>query len=178
MTLTPDQVEIIRQGVEAREANRDPDQIRGIDRVDIEVVEGLAYRAREVNRPQAVMTVDEPPERAGTNLGSSPLGHFLTGAGSCLLNQFIRVTAARGYDLRFIRVRVRGEFRRHVGGGFEHLLSEVYAEGKLSEEQARALTDHAEALCYVHATLSRTIKMTTVLYLGGDEAIRKVSTPG
>lgn len=176
--MTPEQVEIIRKGVEAREASRDLDQVRGIDRVEIEVAEGLAYRARELNRPHAVMTVDEPPERGGTDLGSSPLGHFLTGAGSCLLNQFVRVATARGYDVRFVRARLRGTFQRQLGGGFEHLLSEVYAEGSLSAEEAGELTASAEALCYVHNTLSRAIRMTTVLYLDGDEAVRKVSTPG
>lgn len=178
MTVTPGQVEIIRAGVRAREGSRGPEWIRGIDRIEIEVGEGLSYRARALAEPNAVMTVDEPSERGGTGQGNTPLAHFLAGAGSCLLNQFVRVAIADDYDLRFVRARVRGEFHRNLGGGFEHVTSEIYGEGRLSDDQAESLTQRAEALCCVHNTLSKAIRMTTVFHLNGREAVRKVSGPG
>jgi uncharacterized OsmC-like protein len=49
------------------------------------------------------MSVGEPVERGGSGEGTGPLSHFLTGAGSCLLNQFVRIAIAEGYDLAFER---------------------------------------------------------------------------
>lgn len=178
MTVTTKQVEIIRAGVRTREASRGPEGIRGIDRIEIEVSEGLSYLARALAEPDAVMTVDEPPERGGTGHGNTPLAHFFAGAGSCLLNQFVRVAIADGYDLRFVRARVRGEFQRNLGGSLECVTSEIYGEGWLSDGQAESLTQRAEALCLVHNTLSKAIRMTTVFHLNGREVVRKVSGPG
>ena len=177
MVLTSETIETIRKGVRDREAMRDPERLRGLNRIDIEVSEGLAYRATRPGEEGAVMTVDEPPERGGTGTGASPLAHFLTGAGSCLLNQFIRVSIAEGYDLTFTKLNVRAEFRRDVGGGFEHLMQDVFADGTLADEEMGRLAERAEAFCYVHNTLSKAIKITTVVHLNGREVVRRVSEP-
>jgi uncharacterized OsmC-like protein len=175
--MGPERIEFIRDGVRKREATPDSQRIRGIERIEVQREEGLRYRAREVHGSDASMVVDEPPDRGGSGEGNSPLGHFLTGTGSCLLNQFVRIAIAEGYDLRFIRADVRGEFARNPGGAFERITTEVRAEGTLAESEAARLTERAEALCYVHNTLSRALRMTTVLYLNGEEAVRRVSQP-
>lgn len=151
--------------------------MRGVNRIEVDVVEGLTYEARNLGEPEALMHVGEPIERGGTGNGASPLSHFLVGAGACLLNQFIRVAVAEGHPLSFTRARVRGEFRRDAGGGFERILCEVHADGRLEGPAARALVERAERLCYVHATLRRAIEMTTVLVVDGQERARAVSAP-
>ncbi len=177
MALTERQIDLIGDGVHKRERPSPAATIRGIDRVEISVEDGLHYRAREVDGQQTVMHIDEPPERGGQGTGNSPLGHFLTGAGACLLNQFVRIAIADGYDLTFSRARIRGEFSRDAGGAFERITSEVYADGSLLAAAAERLTERAESLCYVHNTLSRAVRMTTVLYLNGAEAVRRTSQP-
>ena len=177
MVLTAETVEIIRKGVESREALNDPERIRGIHRIAIEVEEGLRYRATRSGETRFAMIVDEPTERGGTGLGEGPLTHFLTGAGSCLLNQYIRVAVAEGLDVTFTSMNVRGDTRRDVGGGFEHIQQELSAEGSLSDEAMARLAERAEGLCYVHNTLKGALKLTTVVRLNGREVVRRVSQP-
>ncbi len=177
MALTAKQIELIRDGVQRREHGLHAPTIRGIDRIEITAEAGLHYRAREINGQDSVMEIDEPAERGGGGTGNSPLGHFLTGAGACLLNQFVRIAIAEGYDLTFRRAYIRGEFSRDVGGAFERIASEVYADGTLGADQAQQLTERAESLCYVHQTLRRAVSMTTVLFLNGEEAVRRTSAP-
>jgi uncharacterized OsmC-like protein len=177
MALTQNQIELIRAGVRKREQTSHAPTIRGIDRIEISVDGGLHYRAREVDGQQRVMEIDEPPERGGDGTGNSPLGHFLTGAGACLLNQFVRIAVAEGYDLAFTGARIRGEFSRDAGGALERITSEIHADGAVDSATAELLTQRAEALCYIHNTLSRAVQMTTLLYLNGQEAVRKVSQP-
>ena len=177
MVLTAETVDIIRKGVEGREALNDPERIRAIHRIAIEVEEGLRYRATRPGETQFATTVDEPAERGGTGAGPGPLTHFLTGAGSCLLNQYIRVAVAEGLDLRFTAMNVRGDARRDVGGGFEHIQQELFAEGTVAEDAMVRLAERAEGLCYVHNTLKHAVKLTTVVHLNGQEVVRRVSEP-
>ena len=177
MALTDTQIELIRTGVRTREETPHPATFRGIDRVEINVQGGLHYRAREIAGQPMVMHVDEPPELGGEGTGNSPLGHFLTGAAACLLNQFVRIAIAEGYDLTYTRADVRGEFSRVAGGAFERITTDVYADGSLDVATAEKLTERAESLCIVHNTLRHAVRMTTVLYLNGVEAVRKVSQP-
>jgi uncharacterized OsmC-like protein len=177
MTLTEQQIELIRDGVRKRERPTHASTIRGIDRIEISVEGGLHYRAREVDGQQTVMHIDEPAERGGEGTGNSPLGHFLTGAGACLLNQFVRIAVAEGYDLAFSGARIRGEFSRDAGGAFQRITSEVLADGSLDPATAQRLTERAESLCYIHNTLCRSVEMTTVLHVNGVELVRKTSRP-
>jgi hypothetical protein len=81
MSVTPEQVETIRAGVRGRDASRRFEGIRGIDRIEIAMGDGLSCRALAQAEPNAVMLVDELPERGGTGKGYTPLAHFLTGVG-------------------------------------------------------------------------------------------------
>jgi Predicted redox protein, regulator of disulfide bond formation len=121
------------------------------------------------------MKVDEPPDRGGTATGPSPLLHFLAGVGTCLLTQFLRVSIAEGYNLRYTGAKVRGEYTRCMGGVYESIVCDVRAEGVLSEADAERLAERAEAHCIAHSTLKKVIKITTVFHLNGQEVVRRVS---
>ena len=177
MAISPQAAEIIRRGIEEREHTPNDPNIRGLVQVNIQVVEGLTYHAHTPSDPQLTLTIDEPEERGGRNQGPSPLAHFLTGAGACLLNQFIRVSIARDIDLRFKEMHVRGERERTVGGSFQQIIQEVHAEGSALQKEIEELTEQAEAFCYVHATLRKAVKMTTVVHVNGVEAVRRTSDP-
>jgi len=177
MTFTERQIETIRGGVQERETSVGRAGVRGLYRIAIDVTGALAYRAQVANEPHSVMVVGEPTERGGTGEGASPLAHFLTGVGSCLLNQFVRIAVAEAYELRFTTALVRGEFRREVGGGFERISCRVEAEGSLPQPEAEDLVTRAEALCYVHVTLRKAVEMTTALWLDGRELAVSVAGP-
>ena len=177
MAMTGERQDIIRKGIEGRESARDPERIKGVTRVDIGAVDGLAFTATLPREAGVSITMDEPLERGGTGTGLGPLNHFLAGAGGCLLAQLVKVAIAESLDVHFTGMNVRGGFRRDVGGGFEHITQEVHTEGSLSKDDLERLTDRAEGFCYVHNTLSKAVKMTTVVYLNGEETLRRVSEP-
>ena len=178
MTFTPEQIAVIGSGVRAREeTSARRTGTRGLYRVQIEVHGPLAYRGREATEPDAVMEIGEPRERGGTGEGASPLAHFLAGVGSCLLNQFVRVAIADGLDVEFDGAAVKGEFDRHAGGGFRRITCRVDARGRLAAAAAASLLERAEALCYVHVTLRKAVRMTTTLWLDGEEVATSVTGP-
>lgn len=173
-----DRTVLITDGVRQREQYRKAAAVRGIDRIDISVIEGLSYEAVSGAEPRTPMHIGEPVDRGGDGTGATPLSHFLTGAGACILNQFVRVSIAEGLPLRFIGASVRGEFGREVGGRFQRIACEVRAEGSIGERAAEALMTRAERLCYVHQTLIAVVEMTTVLFVDGLEVARHVEGPG
>ena len=175
---TPEQAKQIRDGLRRRETARDPRRMRGLHRIEITVAGVLAYEARDASEREAVMVVSEPPERGGTGGGPSPLSHFLAGAGSCLLNQFVRIAIAEGYPVRFVTATVRGEFRREAGGKFQAIRYEIHAEGNVVGVPLDSLVERAERLCYVHNTLRPTVEMTTRLHLNGELVHERHSRPG
>lgn len=177
MVLSSESVDIITKGVRDREAMHDPERIRGINRIEIVAGEGLSYKGFKPGEEHAVMTIDEPPERGGTGLGPSPLAHFLTGIGTCELNQFVRIAIAERYDLEFTRVAVRGDYRRDVGGGFTKITNEVYADGSMPADQIETFMERAEGFCYVHNTLDKAIDLVTVFFINGREVGRRESSP-
>ena len=168
---------IIAAGIRRREEHSNPANMRGLDRVEITVQEGLSYEARNPHESDGAMRIGEPVERGGDGSGSSPLSHFLTGAGSCLLNQFVRVAITEALPLRFLGASVRGEFRRETGGRMQRIACEVRATGSIDEAGAAALMARAERLCYVHQTLVAAVEMTTTLVVEGRTVARHVEGP-
>ena len=177
MSTKPEVQEIIRKGIADRERTPNDPNFRALVRVSIQVDEGLTYHARSPSEPQFTLTIDEPEERGGQGQGPSPLTYFLTGAGACMLNQFIRLSIARNIDLRFKGMGVRGERERGIGGAFQLITQEVHAEGSASQQEVEELTEQVEAFCYVHATLRKAVKMTTVVHVNGVETVRRTSEP-
>ncbi len=72
---------------------------------------------------------------------------------------------------------VRGDYHRDVGGGFQAISQELYTEGALDQAGIETPTELEEAFCYIHNTLNKAIKMTTIVYLNGVECVRRVSEP-
>lgn len=72
-------VKLITASVTEREAlAQDSERVRGLIRVDLDVVDGVASVAHHGGHS---MPIDEPIERGGTDTGPSPLAHFLAGVG-------------------------------------------------------------------------------------------------
>ena len=178
MTWTDEQLDTIRQGIEERRLTRDRSWIRALHRIEVQVIQGFSYRAHSAPDPGLTMTIDEPVDRGGTGKGPGPIAHFLTGAATCLLNQFIRVSISRGYDLDFVGMLMRAEFRRDLGGGFEHIACTIEATGSLPHDDAMLLVGQAEELCYVHNTLKRAVRMSTILNVSGLVVATHETGPG
>lgn len=168
--------EIIAAGVRRREADTGPSTIRGLDRVEIRVLDLLAYEA-QARGENGVMRVGEPADRGGDGEGSSPLAHFLTGCGACLLNQFVRISIAEDLPLQFSGATVRGEFGREVGGAFRRIEVRVEGSGTVERAVATDLVERAERLCYLHQTLVASVELVTVLVLDAEEVVTHRNGP-
>ena len=173
MAGNPELVEKIRGSIASREQSTDVGRLHRLVRVETDPAEPITYHAHSMGEAKFTLEID-----GGKHQGPSPLIYFLTGVGACLLNQFVRLGIARELDIHFRQVEVKAELQWQVGGGFEHITQELYAEGSVSVEELQELAEKAEALNYVHNTLSKATKLTMVVHLNGKEAVRRVSGPG
>ena len=170
-------VEIIRKGVADRAEVPSPDPFPRVLRVEIELVEHLTYRAKPTAEPHFEFYVDEPKERGGNDKGPSPITYFLTGAATCLLNQFLRLAITREIPISVSSMLAKGIFERTVGGGFKEIVNELYLEGNILVEELQELAIMAEGYCYIHNTLSKAVLMTTELYLNGEHVATRTAGP-
>jgi uncharacterized OsmC-like protein len=136
----------------------------GAQRVDIQLVEQLRFRA---SFGQFVFTIDEPPERGGTDAGLPPLAFFVAGAASCLLTQYAKLAIAKDVPFKSMKAIARGHFDRRVGGAFTEMIYDIVIESPAPEDEVRALAREAESMCYAHNTLKKVVRMETRLTLNG-----------
>ncbi len=165
---------IIKNGIATRQTpGRPPITVA----MRFEAGAGLAYRIHRQGLEDRIMVIDEPARRGGTDTGSDPLAHFVSGMGACLLNQFIRLTIASDIDLVFAGMTASGDFSRDVGGSFSSFTHEVFANGSASQDEINTLTNTAGDYCYAFATMRKAVPMTTILQVNGSEVARQETKP-
>ena len=155
----------IREHVRKRHEEDDEEFLFGAERVDLRRVEHLKLEARKRG---FTFTVDEPPERGGTDQGPNPLAYFIAGAASCLINQFLTDAIYRGIDLKEVEMTARGHFNRKLGGAFTDIIYDLKLVSPSSKETILSLATEAEEMCYAHQTLKKAgVKMVTNISLNG-----------
>jgi len=136
----------------------------GTQRIDIELVEQLRFKA---SFGRFSFTIDEPPERGGTDAGLPPLAHFVAGAASCLMTQYVKLAIAKDVPLTSMKAVARGHFDRRMGGAFTDMTYEISIESPASEDAIKEMAREAESMCFAHNTLKRVVRMQTNLTLNG-----------
>lgn len=149
----------------------------GTIRVDAAQVEQLRYDVTPKVSLGHKLVVDEPPQRGGTDAGPTPLEYFLTGALTCLLNQFIKLAMARRLAIENVRGSVRAHVHYAVDGDLSDFVFDVHVEGTESHETIETLARDAERYCYVHATLKRAVPLTVRVFLNGALALEHTAGP-
>ncbi len=137
----------------------------GTHRIDVQLIEQLRF---ESSFGDFSFTIDEPPERGGTNEGLSPLSYFLAGAVSCLLTQYAKLAIAKNVPLTSMKAVARGHFDRHMGGAFKDIIYEIAIVSPASADAIGDVAREAELLCYAHNTLKNSVHMQTNLTLNGE----------
>ena len=137
----------------------------GTHRIDVQLIEQLRFEASFGNFR---FTIDEPPERGGTNGGLPPLSYFLAGAVSCLLTQYAKLAIAKNVPLTSMKAVARGHFDRRVGGAFRDIIYEIAIVSPASADAIGDVAREAELLCYAHNTLKNSVHMQTNLTLNGE----------
>lgn len=151
---------VVKREDEERRALRQPKI--GTHRIDLELVEQLRFKA---SLGGFTFTIDEPPERGGTDAGLPPLAYFVAGAASCLMTQYAKLAIAKDVPLKSMKAVARGHFDRRVGGAFTDMIYEITIESSASEEAIREIAREAESMCYAHSTLKKAVRMKTKLML-------------
>lgn len=136
----------------------------GTHRIDIELVEQLRFQA---SFGRFSFTIDEPPERGGTDRGLPPLAYFVAGAASCLMTQYAKLAIAKSVPLTSMKAVARGHFDRRMGGAFTDMIYDITIESPATEDAIREIAREAESMCYAHNTLEKTAHMQTILTLNG-----------
>jgi len=158
----PDLVSVVKREDDERRGLRELKI--GAHRIDVELVEQLRFRA---SFGQFSFTIDEPPERGGTDQGLPPLAHFVAGAASCLLTQYAKLAIAKDVQLDSMKAVARGHFDRRVGGAFTDIIYEIAIESAADDDTIRAIAREAELMCYAHNTLKNMVRIYTHLTLNG-----------
>ena len=155
----------IREHVRKRHEADDEGFLFGSERVDLRRLSHLKLEAR---KRKFTFIVDEPQERGGTDEGANPLAHFIAGAASCLVNQYLTDAIYRGVKLEGVEMTARGHFNRRMGGAFSEIIYDLKLTSPSPKEAIIRLSKEAEDMCYAHNTLKKAgVKMTTNLFLNG-----------
>jgi putative redox protein len=137
----------------------------GTHRVDVELIEQLRF---EASFGDFAFTIDEPPERGGTDAGPPPLSYFLAGAASCLMTQYAKLAIAKSVPLTSSKAVARGHFDRRVSGAFKDIIYEIEIESPASADAIIEIAREAELMCYAHNTLKTSVNIHTNLALNGE----------
>jgi uncharacterized OsmC-like protein len=159
----PDLVAVVKREDDERR-NLRAEEI-GTHRIDIKLIEQLRFEASFGNFR---FTIDEPPERGGTNAGLPPLSYFVAGAASCLMTQYAKLAIAKNVQLTSMKAIARGHFDRRVGGAFKDITYEIAIESTASVDAIREIAREAELMCYAHNTLKNSVQVQTDLTLNGE----------
>lgn len=149
---------------EASERRELSEPMIGTHRIDIELLEQVRFKA---SFGRFSFTIDEPPERGGTDAGPPPLAYFVAGAVSCLMTQYAKLAIAKDVQLNSMKAVARGHFDRRVGGAFTDMIYEIAIESAADEDAIKAMAREAELMCYAHNTLKNAVRLRTHLTLNG-----------
>ena len=163
LSVRPDLVAVVKREDNERR-NLGTEKI-GTHRIDIELVEQLRF---EASFGDFRFTIDEPPERGGTNAGLPPLAYFVAGAASCLMTQYAKLAITKDIPLNSMKAVARRHFDRRVGGAYRDLIYEIVIESSASADAIRQIAREAELMCYAHNTLKNSVQMKTNLTLNGE----------
>jgi uncharacterized OsmC-like protein len=134
-------------------------------RIDIKLVDRLHF---EASFGPFSFAIDEPPERGGSDKGLPPLAYFLAGAASCLMTQYMKVAEEKRIQIDSMETIARGHFDRRIGGAFTDIEYDINIRSPCDADQMKSLMDEAEAMCYAHNTLKKTVLMKTKVTLNGS----------
>ena len=137
----------------------------GTHRIDLELIEQLRF---EASFGDFRFTIDEPPERGGTDAGLPPLSYFVAGAASCLMTQHAKLAIAKNVPLTSLKTIARGHFDRRLGGTFKDIIYEITIESPASTDAISEIAREAEVMCYAHDTLKNSVRVQTNLTLNGE----------
>jgi len=146
----------------------------GTGRVDVVNIEHLRHEATSEG---FTFTIDEPSERGGTNKGLHPLGHFIIGAASCLLNQCVRETISKDLRIDTLKVTARAHWDRAKSRSFTDMIFDIKITGAESKENVTELMHAVEGRCFAHQTLKKAIPVTTNVILNNVKIASNTLAP-
>jgi uncharacterized OsmC-like protein len=149
----------------------------GTIRVDAAHVQQLRYDVTPKVSLGHRFTVDEVPQRGGTDAGPTPLEYFLAGALTDLLNQLVKLALARRLSIDNVKGSVHAHLHHAVDGGLSDLVFDVHLVSSESPETVRALAAEAERYSGVHTTLKRAAPLTLRVFQNGELAVERTAGP-
>jgi putative redox protein len=137
------------------------------------VVRSQVGLAQTVELGQHRMTVDEPREAGGSDLGPSPYELLLAALGACTSMTLTLYAQRKGWSLTGVQVRLRHD-RIHARdcaecetetGYLDRIQKDILVRGSLDDEQLQRLAEIAKR-CPVNQTLGRDVRIEDSITLG------------
>ena len=165
MKISQVRKELIKEHLLKRRESKDTAYLQGATRIDLTYEEDVRHK---IKAKDFTFYVDESEAAGGTNRGPNPLSFFITGALSCLMNQYVRLATVDDIDIEELSGSVRGHFDRRIKGGFTRMIYDIKIKSTENKERILDLAKNAEDYCYVHNTLTKAVMMETNLYLNEE----------
>jgi uncharacterized OsmC-like protein len=154
-----------------KEARRREGSRIGTVRVDVARREKKTFDAVYKTEDRAFeIVIDEPAIRGGQSLGPTPLGYFVTGAGACLMMQYVSVLQERPYAIDDIKMMARAHYSAETRD-FKDLIYEIRLTGSASDAEVNSLARQASERCFVENTLAKVVPMKSDIYLNGKKIL-------
>lgn len=155
-------VDLDAVGSLARTVSDNPDAGHTIWRARVQWDGG--FRSHAQVRGFDAIASDEPPALGGTDSAPNPVEQLLAALGNCLAVGYAANASARGFELRDLRVDIRGDLDLHVflglrpgHAGFDRISVEVLIDADATAEELAELHDAVTSTSPVGHTLSSAV---------------------
>ena len=114
---------------------------------------------------------DEPPVILGNNLGVNPVEYAMSALAGCVTTTFVVYAAARGIDLKSVRVELEGELDlrgllhldENIRPGYEQIRMKYFVESDAPRDQIEDLLQYARRRSPVHDVITNPVSVKVEL---------------
>jgi uncharacterized OsmC-like protein len=114
---------------------------------------------------------DEPPVILGNNLGVNPVEYAMSALAGCVTTVFVVNAAARGINLKSVRVELEGEIdlrgllnlNKTVRPGYEQIRMKYFVESDAPREEIEELLQYAKGKSPVHDVITNPVPVKVEL---------------
>ncbi len=153
--------------------NSNPGSAKLVFRAETELVDNVKCSARVRNFP--TMTIDEPPELAGSDAGPNPVELVLVALGTCQEIMYSAYAAVLGVPLESVKCNLRGyldlrglfAMDPNVPSGYQKIVYETVLESPADTETLKKLIEMVETHCPVLDTVQRPVEVSGSVMVNG-----------
>lgn len=162
---------VLLKAIEGIKSN--PGAAKVLFRAETELVENVRCAARVRNFP--TITVDEPPDLAGSDQAPNPVELVLVALGTCQEVMYSAYASVMGIPLESVKCNLKGQLDLRglfaldpeIPAGYQKITYETVLESSADEETIRNLIHMVETHCPVLDTIQRPVEVAGTVMVNG-----------